>query len=820
MKKTFTPMSERDSILMGFHYMDGSNMEHIRDPINYPINIYPYFEDYLVYMENDMLQSNYADFWRWWYVLERYKGDELGLKELDDIVEDCLKRSIKVKIDPAWNTWWSLDVDWEFHDNMSLGPQDMDDWIHFCDLVARRYRGRICLWDLQGEANGKEVYWLDKDTKYINEVYINGYKALKAVDKKVRVGASGASPSVPLKEMDDWYWSNIEPCAGYYDNIPMNFFAHLADPYEGGLNYYRSIQNMLDKVGQSDVEIGMGETSVQWAESTVLAATDDLNMGIQTRSVNELYGSLFNEGMNKNIMWFTQYAPGGGHWPWCWGLRNYEDWWGIFPEDKKIPGTRIVYRYDDPDGKIYDMRPEWPEPENPYFPAWEIHKFWQQCAPNGQESVRIQMDCSSSAAWKLCSWQKTADTLVGLIYIPESETISVSMYADKAGWENNDAVMCIATSKRFDMDKGKWFDVKEQEMSLTITEGKISLSLPETDGFISLKVKRDNPVKQSEFLNIILPSTAETDTKITGYAVVKNTGSKAWTSSDVSLRVDETTYALKQNVSPGDVVTIPFDVNAEDMPGLQSVVLRMLFKGCPFGPEAYGHIDLVNTTAPRKLVAFTGGQPMVQWFSPTGSETPKSYLLYRAEGFDSSFDFIRETEALCYIDKDVNPDTAYYYKVKAKYADGSESGFSNTDNAKKRTSQRYYDAEIVGFEAPNLLAMGKTGEIKIKFRNTGTKDWQLNKNIVKFSLLCTRYFDETDYKKLPSYTAVSEGDIIKPGEEVSFCFPISAPYPGVYENHWVLCFEVKIDPEKWRGAETRQVFVGTPLLHEVTVTSQ
>jgi hypothetical protein len=454
-------MSKSDSILMGFHYADHSNCDRTRDTNDYPINIYPYFHDYLEYMEEDLCTSNYADFWRWWYILERYKGDELGMGELDGIVDACLSRGIKVKIDPAWNTWWSLDEDWETYSNMPIGPQDADDWVHFCEIMARRYKGKISLWDLQGEANNLEHYWKNKPWSHVHDIYKKGFEAFKRIDPKVRIGASGASPSVPLEQMDEWYWGNLEPCAGYYDNVPMNYFAHLADPYKGGLNYYRSIKSMLNKLGLGDaVEIGMGETSVQWAESTQLASSDSLNMRIQTESLNELYGTLFTEGMNKNIMWFTQFAPGGGHWPWCWGLRNYEDFWGIWPAEKKAEGTRIVYRFDAPDGNVYDMRPEWPEPENPYFPAWEIHKFWQQAAPRSQESARAEIAYGDETVWKLCSRHKTSDTFTAVAYVPKKTSCPIVIGVSRANWRNGEHVIAIVEIKQFDPDSGNGAGMK------------------------------------------------------------------------------------------------------------------------------------------------------------------------------------------------------------------------------------------------------------------------------------------------------------------------------------------------------------------------
>ena len=87
--------TSRDEILLGLHYGDISNHKGRRE-VDYPRNIWPFFQDYIKHMEDDMLATSYADFWRWWYILDRYKGDEKGLEEFDQIVDACLERGLKV----------------------------------------------------------------------------------------------------------------------------------------------------------------------------------------------------------------------------------------------------------------------------------------------------------------------------------------------------------------------------------------------------------------------------------------------------------------------------------------------------------------------------------------------------------------------------------------------------------------------------------------------------------------------------------------------------------------------------------------------------
>src|SRR5215510_13200017 len=87
----FDARSTKEQVLFGFHYGDMANHEG-RNETDHPLNIWPYLEDYFKYMEDDLLKTSYADLWRWWYVLERYKGDEKGLVYLDGLVDELLKR--------------------------------------------------------------------------------------------------------------------------------------------------------------------------------------------------------------------------------------------------------------------------------------------------------------------------------------------------------------------------------------------------------------------------------------------------------------------------------------------------------------------------------------------------------------------------------------------------------------------------------------------------------------------------------------------------------------------------------------------------------
>ncbi len=821
----------KDEILIGIHYGDMSNQVG-RDQKDHPLNIWPFFEDYLTYMEDELSTTSYADFWRWWFVLERYKGDEKGLEELDKVVDACLERGIKVKIDLCWSTWWINDKDWEEGSRIPVGPQDVDDWVHLCDLLGRRFRGRIGMWDLQGEANDLKGYWQGRPNEFVHEIYKQGYRAFKRVDPGCLIGASGASPSVSREDLDKWYWSNISNCAGFYDNIPINYFADVADPYKGAIHYHYSVRGMLDKVGQKDTEVGMGESSIQWAETTEKAATDPLNMEAQARRLNEVYGQLFDVGMNKFITWATEFAPGGGHWPWRWGYRNYEDWWGIWPDDFKVPGTQIVYKYKGKDGKEIDLRGEWPRPADPYYPAWEIYRFWSEIAPSGAECVRIPMtlDPTKEEVWKVAGYQRARDRMVGLVFRPGGQSARARLNLTTTGWMTNAPLVVTVTTAQIDFRTGEKKVLSTQTHDGHVGESFLEVDLPEQGEFVTITVEPAVGGWKAEFEGAVWPKVAEVGEDLTGFVVLLNTGGQSWKKGEVVLASATSTSALPsegslrwelpQDVTPGEKVAIRIHLSAGQSAGRFWNSFRLQSKaGKGIGPMFGVTTQVVNLQAPRKLVAHREmGQIRLKWFAPVKGKTPVAYELERAEGFEQPFTLLTKTVETDYIDQAVTPGKAYYYRVVAVDANGQRTQPSNEDNAKAITQPRILDAEIVSHNVPARVRVGDVTEFTVTIKNTGTKTWRLNQpEAVKYWFQPTQLWGIQNEAQLAKavFTGATE---IKTGDTVTVSFPYVGRKPGHFENHWIVRMEV---PEAARkNADqglTQHAYVGTPLLVETVV---
>jgi hypothetical protein len=827
-----------DEILLGFHYGDMSNHEG-RNDTDHPLNVWPYLEDYLKYLEADMSKTSYANFWRWWYILERYKGDEKGLSYLDGLVDELLKRGIKTKIDLCWSTWWDLDVDWEKGAKLSVASQDQDEWVHLCDLLARRYRGRIAHWDLQGEANNLEGYWLGKPMEYVHHNYQLGYWAFKRVDPEIRIGISGASPSVSRQKMDEWYLSNLTACKGCYDSIPINFFADIkgADPYEGGTNFYLAIRKMLEQTGQKHVEIGMGEASVQWAETTETAGSGSppLSMEKQAERLNQTLGGMSDLGMNKFILWATEFAPGGGHWAWRWGWRNYEDWWGIWPEQYKVPGTQIVYRYDSPKGRTVDLRSCWPRPADPYYPAWEVFCFWAQSAPPGAEAVRLPMTVEGLRAeiWKIGSFQRANNRVVGLIYnsVPGSAHVKVDLSC--TGWAPGTPLKVRAGGDQISLLTGEHTPLWDNTWDLQVSsKGEMALALDRLEGFTTVKIEPAAPEQKVELLDVITPQETEVGEAIQAVVVLRNGGRDPW--QDGRLRLcsydeglggktpssDPTRGTLKSSVKAGEPALISASLPAQQSPGRANFNLRLRDqKRGWMGPMFTVSVKIADKSAPRKLVAHReNGHIRLKWFAPVKTIGPVTYEIERADGFEQPFKFLTTSTATEHVDASVQPDKAYYYRIIAIDQKKCRSRPSNEDNARGLSQPRLYDAEIISQDIPPETRIGDPLNVTVTLRNTGSKAWDLSRpEELRFWLQTAQLWGRQDDEHLPQY-GLGNQPSVAPGETVTISFPYVGPRPGCFENHWVLRMAV---PTKGRTTgwdeKVRQAWFGTPLLAETVV---
>lgn len=827
---------DKDDVLLGMHFTSDNGDAEARG-LNGgdPINVTPGYSDYVKYMPEDLKHMSYADFWYWWYTLERYKGDERGLMELDKLVQDCLDRGMKVKIDLAYSSWWSADLDWEKGMDLVRGPENVDEWVHLCDLLARRYKGKVALWLLQGESNQLVEYWKNKPIEHAQAVFNKGYTAFKRVDPKVKISVSGAAQCMPRQGLVDWYQANIEACKGHYDDIPMNFFADIngGDEFHGLLNYRNTIREMLDKVGAKDVEIGSGESCITWLQDSynILEIAPPTSMENfdpdktplcemkQAWRMNESMGTYFGAGENKFMWWGTEFAPGAG-WPWRWGFRKYQDWWGVWPEANKIPGTNIIYKYDSPDGKKADLRPWWSSAQtNPYHPMWEVYKFWAQSTPPYAEATRIPVVVNTSGArvLNIATYLRTEDRCAVLLQSDKPTPVSVTLDLSKTGWASDSQLTANYSNEAIDYATGIHTPGKSRSMQLKM-EPTFTLSLPALSGFTTIIITRAAPDYSAECIKqeAIEPGIVGRASK--GLVTVRNTGKSTWMKDEVSLAITgaspiKTVGKLNKDIEPGETALIPVRIPASDSPGYYTYPLRMkIGRNAWFGPSFGLSVTVTDPAIPRKLNAFREvGHIRLQWFIPGNGKTPKCYEIQRAEGLDMPFKLLARVSETHYLDNAVEMNKAYYYRVLAIDSKGRIGRPSNEDNAVAITTPRFYDAEIIESSIPEKMVAGSSVVYEVKIKNIGAKAWDIkNEDHLKFFLNATQQWGIQDENALPD-VSLGKVDVVNPGDTVTLQIPLTAPEIGRYENQWIVTMDVD---KKYRA------YFGTPLLVETVVVAK
>lgn len=816
-----------DNVLLGMHFM------HARTDCNTcggSRDIAPGFWDYVEHMPEDLEHMSYADFWHWWSEFERYKGDEKGLADFDQIVDACIARGMKVKLDVAWTTWWTQNQDWEKESNTAFGAHDLDDWVHLCDLLARRYRGRVALILLQGEANSLDGYWQGESIEHVSECYRLGYKAIKRIDPAMLVSIAGASPSVPREALDDWVKKHATACKGYFDDISMNYFGDVADPYNGLDNYHDSIRKILDDLGLEQVEIGSGESSFQWAENSATITKDPPRTITdepekmpacelkQAWRCNESLGEFFDVGENKFVMWGTEYAPGLG-WSWRWGFRKFQDWWGVWPNEYKIPGTNIVFGNDTADKVKIDLRPGWTSREtDPFHPMWSVYKFWAQTCPPASEAVRLPMTVTGTAArvFKIATYLQNQDRCVALFQNDAQTKASVTLDLRETGWSDGEALIVTTKNQSIDYATGSVTDNWERTVKKSVGKGSVELDLPRAAGFTTVDVALAAPKLDAELAGQVLPERVEVGNTEKCLVTVKNTGKSAWIKGSVAVfsydapdAPKPASWKIDREVKPGDSVMVTVSLPKADAPGRIARTFRMRDKKSGwFGPMFAVAARVTDSECPRKLVAFRErGHIRLKWFAPENSDAVQSYEVYRADGFQKPFSLITAVQGTDYVDSVPVPDKAYYYQVAAIDANGRRSRMSNEDNAKAISQPRFWDAEIVDCHVPARMKLGEPTTVTLTIRNSGSKTWDLsNPEGARIFLNTTQQWGCQDEGLLPDIALGSAP--VKPGEEIKVSLPYAAPREGRFENHWVLCGDM---------AGKGRFYFGTPLLAETVV---
>ena len=822
-----------EDLLLGFHF----NFNRPAAPKS-PAEAYVSFPDFVKYQPEDLARISYADWWVSWNMAERYKGDELGLRQVDEHVNAALDAGLKVKTVLIFSSWWTNDIDWSTTTSMGGAP-NADEYASWCGRYADYFRGRMATIDLQGEANSGD-YWkmvpnLTDPMAHIADVYIKGAKAIRKADPEVLIGVADVTPGLgginqlgePISKENilEWYRYHLTAAKGTYDIAMINYFADIdwADPFGSGWVYYKTIRDMLDELGEHEVEIGSGESSVEWA-----ASSWDLKWPTERQQawrLNETLGKTYTDGMTKWMWHGLPQEPGAG-WIWRWGWSKYQDHWGVWPETSKIPGTKIVYAAPgNPKAKEQrepvDLRGAWSRPADPRLPVTEIFDFWSQAFPNGSSAVKLPIEVwkpaedGGSEVYRLGSYLRTRDEAVALIYTTNTKSLEIVLDLARTGWNEGTLLQANLCNETIDLATGDRTVNAIDEPQVKITEGKQAhLSVPHGNDWTTVRLV---PVEnRAEVTAKGWPEKASTRSRIAGSVTLRNSGKVNWPldavlgiypdngrghGMDKGSGPNPTGEGLRKAVQPGSSHSFGLEVETASLPQRQRFRLRLFSANAGwFGPVVEVFTDLTDARAPREFVALReAGHVRLGWFAPEAF-TAESYEIARAEGIDGEEQVIAQSATTEYVDASVKADTEYYYRVTAIGAGGERGGTSRRDNARGSTKARIWDAEVISHTVPAALRRGESGEASVTLRNTGSRAWKSAGTT--FWMQTAQLWDERNEANLPKVGIPLEGEVA-PGGEITLKFPYVAPAAGEFANHWVMRMSTEKVGAAWFGSPLR-----------------
>ena len=622
----------------------------------------------------------------------------------------------------------------------------------------------------------------------------------------------------------------------------MNYFDEIGDPYHSFVNYYQAVRKILDDNGLQNVEVGSGESSIQWAPSsdaltipppTSMEGFDNEKSPMsemkQAYRMNFCMGNFYNMGGTKYMWWGEEFTPGIG-WPWRWGFRKFEDHWGAYPDDYKIPGTKIVFKHEgDPDAKPpikpCDLRAAWVRPTDPYHPMWETFKFWAQASLPGSEAMRVPMTLESPQAklYSLATFQMSNNAVVALVQNDTQTLSAITAKIDltKTGWAKGSALKVDAMNEDINYATGIHTRNWEKALDTKVDGGMLTMEIPQVKGWTTVKITPADGSMNAEYLQQVLPQAIPVGRSAEGRVIVRNSGTADWKAGNVKMalypkpgdarKLPRKSWKLEADAAAGQNASIAIVFPGQEKVGYATYYYRLRDKsGNWFGPVMSISGTIVDNDAPRKLVAHREMDHVrLKWFAPENGLPVKQYRIFRAEGFQKPFKKLTTVkDATEFLDKSGEKDQAYYYNVKAVYADGHVSNASNDDNARALSKPRIWDAEIVSHTIPAMVKMGEFTTVTVTVKNTGQRAWNLADKEMYFGFKNTQCWGTNEDGKLPDM-ALGETGTVEPGQTVTVNVSYAAPKTGRFENHWIMVMDVK-------GRKERIMF-GTPLLWETAV---
>ena len=196
---------------------------------------------------------------------------------------------------------------------LSPPSMDMEQWVHFVETLANRYRGQGVNYEIENEVNG-ETFWKGTLEEYL-ELLKAGYDVIKKADPKAKVLPSAMGCGIvqnfqselvrqeAWKQHDSW----LQPIFSKkkFDVVNIHNYYFPSDIVANGLtfrSYLEHIHDLMKRSGLGDRPIWITETGYVSAPAETSGRMDNGSFEKQAKWLTEAYRQAFEFGAER-IYW-------------------------------------------------------------------------------------------------------------------------------------------------------------------------------------------------------------------------------------------------------------------------------------------------------------------------------------------------------------------------------------------------------------------------------------------------------------------------------------------------------------------------------------
>jgi polysaccharide biosynthesis protein PslG len=151
-----------------------------------------------------------------WAAVEVQRG-KFDWRLYDALVADAQRRGLSVLGILAYTPAWATDGP-----EISGVPSNPAEWQRFCTRAARRYRGRVAVWEVWNEPN-LERFWAGSRQQYLDVILKPAADAIHAMDPKALVAGPGLA-HVGSRDWHHWLLDTLRAAGGKIDVVTHHLY--------------------------------------------------------------------------------------------------------------------------------------------------------------------------------------------------------------------------------------------------------------------------------------------------------------------------------------------------------------------------------------------------------------------------------------------------------------------------------------------------------------------------------------------------------------------------------------------------------------------